>query len=148
MIRSKRSQGNRSPNRHPETPYGLSLANVNVPSLARRRPIAGVVSGVLLLGLNATCSCVYAQTPSAAATVAEVSTACDAELAGKVKAALRAAPAVNDIHIDVHCENNNVVLTGLVEDERALLDAIRVATRAAQGHRVIDAISIMKNSPH
>jgi osmotically-inducible protein OsmY len=69
-------------------------------------------------------------------------------LAGKVKAALRAAPAVNDIHIDVHCENNNVVLTGLVEDERALLDAIRVATRAAQGHRVIDAISIMKNSPH
>ncbi len=64
-----------------------------------------------------------------------------------VKAALRAAPDVNDLHIDVNCEDGKLVLIGFVEDARALLDAMRVATKAARGRPVIDALSIMKTSP-
>jgi hypothetical protein len=102
---------------------------------------------VVLLALGSACGCVHAQNPPATATSAEAITGCNAELAAQVEAALRAAPAVNDTHIDAICENGKVVLTGLVEDERALVDAMRVARRAANGHPIIDSLSIMKTSP-
>jgi hypothetical protein len=105
-------------------------------------------AGVVLLALSVTWACVYAQSPRTSADPVQATTACDAELAAQVKAALRAAPAVNDTHIDVNCENGKLVLTGLVEDERALLDAIRVATKAAKGHPIVDAVSIIKTSSH
>jgi osmotically-inducible protein OsmY len=105
-------------------------------------------SGVMLLALGAVCGCVYAQNPQAAAPSAEAITACTAGLAAQVKAALHAAPGVNDMHIDVYCEKRRVVLTGLVESQRAMLDAMQVATKAAQGHPVTNALSIMKVSPH
>jgi hypothetical protein len=34
----------------------------------------------------------------------------------------------------------------LVEDNRALLDALQIAKKTADGHKVIDALSIMKTS--
>lgn len=104
--------------------------------------------GVALLVLSPAYGCSYAQKPEPAAASSRVITACNAELAAQVKAALTAAPGVNDIHIDTHCENGNVVLTGLVEDERALLDVMRVAKKAANGLTIVDAVSIMKTSPH
>lgn len=102
---------------------------------------------VVLLALSSACGCVYAQSPQAAAPSANATSGCNAELAAQVKAALRAAPAVNDTHIDAICENGKVVLIGLVENERALLDAMRVARRAANGRPVINSLSIMKTSP-
>lgn len=121
---------------------------MNAPRATRGQLLdAGFVAGVVLLALSATCACVHAQNSPTVGASAEARTACDAELAARVKAALRAAPAVNDIHIDVHCEKGKVVLTGLVEDERALLDALQVAKKAAQGHPIMDALSIMKTSP-
>jgi hypothetical protein len=44
---------------------------------------------------SAACGRVHAQNPPATATSAEAITGCNAELAVQVKAALRAAPAVN-----------------------------------------------------
>ena len=115
---------------------------------ALREALCQLIDAVIvLLALSSACGCLYAQNPQAAATSADAITGCNAELAAQVKAALRAAPAVNDTHIDAICENGNVVLTGLVEDERALVDAMRVARRAANGRPIIDALSIMKTSP-
>lgn len=104
--------------------------------------------GVALLVLNPVYGCSHAQKPEPVVVPTKVITACNAELAAQVKAALRAAPGVNDMHIDTHCENGNVVLTGLVEDERALLDVMRVAKKTANGLPIVDAVSIMKTSPH
>ena len=97
-----------------------------------------------------TSACAHSQPPGdfrgAAAARAPVES--DAALAARVKAALSVDPYVNDIHIEVSVDKGNVVLTGLVEDNRALLDAVQVAKRAARGRNVIDAISIMKTSVH
>jgi osmotically-inducible protein OsmY len=72
----------------------------------------------------------------------------DAVLAARVKSALSADPDINDTHIEVSIEKGNVVLTGLVEDNRALLDALRIAKRAAGARSVINAMSIIKTSAH
>jgi osmotically-inducible protein OsmY len=111
-----------------------------------RRPLihAGIVAVLLLLGA----ACTSVQNTREPASVAHVRVAADAELVARVKAALRADPYVNDTHIEVTMENGNVVLTGLVEDNRAMLDAVQIANKAADGRKVIDALSIMKTSAH
>ena len=112
---------------------------------ARRQLIdAGIVATLLLLGATGACTAV--QHSGEPESPAQAPAASDAELAARVKAALRAAPDVNDTHIDVSVENGNVVLTGLVEDNRALLDALEIAKRAAGGRKVIDGLSIIKTS--
>ena len=89
-------------------------------------------AGVALLALGAA-ACAYAPNPPVPASSAEAITGCDVALAAQVKAALRAAPAVNDIHIDVQCENDKVVLTGLVEDARALLRCDADSKKSGEG---------------
>jgi osmotically-inducible protein OsmY len=105
---------------------------------------AGIVATLLLL--SATGACTFARNSQEPASPAQAPIASDAELAARVKAALHADPNVNDTQIDVISENGNVVLTGLVEDNRALLDALQIAKKTADGHKVIDALSIMKTS--
>ncbi len=107
---------------------------------------AGIVAAVLLLGATGACS--FVQSSQEPASPQQAPAASDAELAARVKAALRAAPDVNDTHIDVIVEKGNIVLTGLVEDNRALLDALEVAKRAAGGRKVVDELSIIKISAH
>ena len=104
------------------------------------------ISVAALLPLIAIPACTYAQNHETPASFPDA--ASDGELAARVKAALRAAPDVNDTHIEVSIQNGKVVLSGLVEDNRALLDALRVAKKAAQGREVMDALTIMKTSPH
>jgi len=113
---------------------------------ARQLIDAGIVATLLLL--SATGACSFVQKSQEPASPAQTPVVSDAELAARVKAALRAAPDVNDTHIDVSIENGNIVLSGLVEDNRALLDALEIAKRAAGGRKVIDAISIIKISVH
>lgn len=103
----------------------------------------GIVAAVLLF-VGASCSCRSVQAPAVGSQAPLES---NPELAARVKAALQATPYVNTLHLDVFVENGTVVLRGLVEDERALSDALDIARKAAEGHKVIDAITIMKTSP-
>jgi osmotically-inducible protein OsmY len=113
--------------------------------IARRQSAATGIVVAALLVVGTTCGCSDVRGPAASSRAPIES---NTELAARVKAALRAAPYVNDIHIDVFIENGNVVLRGLVEDEHALLDVLDIAEKAADGHKVIDAITIIKTSPH
>jgi osmotically-inducible protein OsmY len=102
----------------------------------------------MLVAIVATCACVHAQNFRNSGALPQAPLETDLELAARVKAALRAAPHVNDTHIDVSIDHGKVVLSGLVEDNRALLDALQVAKKAAEGRNVIDAMSIIKTSAH
>lgn len=111
----------------------------------QKRIGAVILTTLLLLGATGACSGVPKSREPASPAQAPV--ASDAELASRVKAAVHASP-VNDMHIDVSVENGDVVLSGFVEDSRALLDALQAAQKAAGGRKVIDALSIMRNSAH
>ncbi|MGD0493034.1 MAG: BON domain-containing protein [Steroidobacteraceae bacterium] len=112
--------------------------------------ILGLQHGMLatLFVLGATCACTYPQNSQRSQAPPLAYVASDAELAARVKAALHTDPNVNDTHIEVFIENGSVVLRGLVEDNRALIDALQIARKAAKGRNVIDDMSIMKNSAH
>ncbi len=110
---------------------------------SRQRALAALVAVVV------SSACAHSQASGSRAANTEQSAAeSDAALAARVKAALSAAAHVNDIHIEVSVDSGNVVLSGLVEDNRALLDALQVAKKAAGGRKVIDAMSIVKTSAH
>lgn len=119
---------------------------IHVTGKPRQKLIDAAIVVTLLL-FSATGACSFVRNPQEPAYPTQAP-ASEAELAARVKAALRAAPDVNDTHIDVVIENGNVVLTGLVEDNRALLDALEIAKRAAGGAKVIDELSIFKISAH
>jgi osmotically-inducible protein OsmY len=61
----------------------------------------------------------------------------------RVQAALHADPYFYDGHVTVSIENGNIVLRGLVFSEWDLMDALRIATRAACNQRVIYDLSLM-----
>ncbi|HTV95898.1 MAG TPA: BON domain-containing protein [Steroidobacteraceae bacterium] len=103
------------------------------------------MAATLLLVLGAAGACTGARE---LATPTQASAASQAGLAARVKAALHADPNFNDAHIDVFIENGDVVLSGFVEDNRALLDALEMAQRVAGSRKVIDNLSIMKISAH
>jgi osmotically-inducible protein OsmY len=69
----------------------------------------------------------------------------DGELAMRVKGALHAAPYLYDEHVTVSVEHGAVVLRGLVFSDSDLLDAIRIANKAAGDRRVVDDLSIDRN---
>jgi osmotically-inducible protein OsmY len=66
----------------------------------------------------------------------------DEELQMRVKGALHAAPYLYDGHVTVFVEHGAVVLRGFVFSDSDLLDAIRIASKAAGDRRVIDELSI------
>jgi osmotically-inducible protein OsmY len=67
----------------------------------------------------------------------------DEELRERVQAALHSDPFFYDEHVTVSVENGNVVLQGFVSGPWDLLDAIRIARKAAGGGRVIDDLEIL-----
>lgn len=66
----------------------------------------------------------------------------DQQLQLKVENALRSDPYFYDRHVHVLMEHGNVVLRGIVLSEWDLRDAIRIATKAAGGRRVIDDLTL------
>jgi osmotically-inducible protein OsmY len=60
----------------------------------------------------------------------------------RVQAALHADPYFYDEHVTVSIENDNIVLRGFVFSDWDLMDALRIATRAACNQRVIDDLSV------
>ena len=66
----------------------------------------------------------------------------DQQLQNKVEIALRSDPYFLDTHVNVSVRNGSVVLQGFVFSDWDLRDAIRIATKAAGGRRVIDDLTI------
>ena len=68
--------------------------------------------------------------------------AVDQQLKDNVDNALSSDPYFYGAHVTVSVENGNVVLRGFVFSDWDLRDAIRIATRAACGRRVVDDLTI------
>jgi osmotically-inducible protein OsmY len=71
-----------------------------------------------------------------------INSTADQKLMKRVKDALHSDPYLYDEHITVAVENGAVVLHGFVSSEWDLRDAIRIASNAAGGRRVVDSLSI------
>jgi osmotically-inducible protein OsmY len=69
----------------------------------------------------------------------------DGEVAMRVRGALHAAPYLYDEHVAVSVEDGAVVLRGIVFSDSDLVDAIRIASKAAGERRVVDDLSIERN---
>jgi osmotically-inducible protein OsmY len=78
----------------------------------------------------------------AAQSTPSAESAADAKLMRRVKEALHSDPYFNDAHVSVSVENGAVVLRGFVSSDWDLRDAIRIASTAAGGRRVVDNLSI------
>jgi osmotically-inducible protein OsmY len=68
--------------------------------------------------------------------------AMDQQLQDRVENALRSDPYFYGAHVNVSVENGAVVLQGFVFSDWDLRDAIRIATKAGGGVRVIDNLAI------
>jgi osmotically-inducible protein OsmY len=79
---------------------------------------------------------------SACGAVAAATVAADLQVKSDVENAFSADPYFYAAHVNVSVENGNVVLRGFVFSEWDLRDAIRIATKAAAGRRVVDDLSI------
>lgn len=112
----------------------------------RKTVDAGIAAAVLGLSVLSASSC--AQNPSAPAVTRPATAGSDAQLAARVKTALDVSPSFYAEHVDVSIENGDVVLNGFVQNNRELLDAIDIATKAADGRKVINLLSIKKTSDH
>jgi osmotically-inducible protein OsmY len=66
----------------------------------------------------------------------------DQQVKRDVENAFSADPYFYEAHVNVSMENGNVVLRGFVFSDWDLRDAIRIATKAAAGRRVIDDLEI------
>src|SRR5260370_37865332 len=66
----------------------------------------------------------------------------DEKLGDRVRDALHSDPYFYDEHVTVSVEKGVVVLRGFVTSDWDLRDAIRIASRAAGGRRVVDDLSI------
>jgi osmotically-inducible protein OsmY len=98
--------------------FGLRAGAQSVSASASNRPVAAAQS-----------------TPSA-------DLVADEKLMKRVKDALHSDPYFYDAHVTVSVENGAVVLRGFVSSDWDLRDAIRIASTAAGGRRVIDNLSI------
>jgi hypothetical protein len=79
---------------------------------------------------------------SGAGAYQERETAADRQLQDNVDNALSSDPYFYGAHVIASVENGNVVLRGFVFSDWDLRDAIRIATRAAGGRRVVDDLTI------
>ena len=66
----------------------------------------------------------------------------DEQLADNVQTALHADPYLYDKHIEVSIEQGNVALRGFVANSGDLVNAKRIAIKAAAGRRVVNYLSI------
>jgi osmotically-inducible protein OsmY len=74
--------------------------------------------------------------------VAAQPSAADGQLADNVQAALHADPYLYDKHIEVSIEHGDVALRGFVSNYWDLINAKKIAIKAAGGRRVVDYLSI------
>lgn len=113
-------------------------------NVSRKKVILGVLVSLApaICGLAGFASPVYAQTAAVAAAMPSASALAAGELAGRVETALHNDPYLYDKHVTVSAEQGAVVLRGFVLSSSDLLDALRVARKAAGHNRVVDDLSI------
>jgi osmotically-inducible protein OsmY len=99
----------------------------------KKRLVLGLALGVLSMGPLAMTA--MAADPDASETA-------DQALVERVQAALQADPYVFNKHIRVSVENGAVILKGFVFSDWDMRSAVRVATKAADGRRVVNNLSI------
>jgi osmotically-inducible protein OsmY len=90
---------------------------------------------------NADASALNQSAPAAQSTQS-ADTAADEKLVKRVKDALHSNPYFYDAHVTVSTKNGAVVLRGFVSSDWDLREAIRIASTAAGGRRVVDNLSI------
>jgi osmotically-inducible protein OsmY len=93
-------------------------------------------------GLGAFATPVVAQTAVATAVMPSAPALAAGELQRRVQTALHDDPYLYDKHVTVSVERGNVVLRGFVLSSFDLLDALRIARKAAGDNRVVDDLSI------
>jgi osmotically-inducible protein OsmY len=71
----------------------------------------------------------------------------DEAITNRVKTALHTDPYFYDQHVTVSVEKGSVVLSGFVFSGTDLIDALRIARKAAGNTPVIDNLSIMPERP-
>jgi osmotically-inducible protein OsmY len=71
----------------------------------------------------------------------------DEQIRMLVQAALYSDPYLYDAHVAVSVEKGDVLLKGFVFSDWDLLNAMRIARKAAGGRRVIDSLSIETGGP-
>jgi osmotically-inducible protein OsmY len=99
---------------------------------------------VLLAGLGGIATQAVAQNASVAASATQTANqSADEELMNRVKTALHDNPSLDDAHVTVSVEKGSIVLDGFVLDSQDLIDALRVARKAAGNARVVDNLSII-----
>jgi osmotically-inducible protein OsmY len=74
--------------------------------------------------------------------VAAATEGADLQIKNNIENAFNADPYFYAAHVNVSMENGNVVLRGFVFSDWDLRDAIRIATKAAAGRRVVDDLTI------
>jgi osmotically-inducible protein OsmY len=116
--------------------------------LSGRRGIAAAA-----LSLAAISFAAYAQDPNPEAPAAQSAgqgslSSADAATLAQVKSALNSSSGVETRHINVSMAKGDVVLTGIVQNSRALLDAARIASKAAGGRKVVNNLSVEQNPPN
>ena len=79
---------------------------------------------------------------SACAVVGAAPVGSDSQVKSDVENAFVADPYLYAAHVEVSIEKGNVVLRGFVFSDWDLRDAIRIATKAAAGRRVVDDLAI------
>jgi len=116
------------------------------PSTIRLLSASTLAGAVVAWGVGIAPNAAFAQNPLLTAMVIpatrEDTSAPDQQLQNKVEIALRSDPYFLDAHVNVCVKNGNVVLQGFVFSDWDLRDAIRIATKAAGGRRVIDDLAI------
>lgn len=104
------------------------------------KSVLAAAAGVLAMHLGA---CAATQAPGTAASAES-----DSAIAARVMHALESDPYFYEEHCRATIEHGAVVLTGEVQDNRAMFDALDAAQRAAPGRKIINHLSIEKTSAH
>jgi len=121
----------------------------------KRNLIVGAYAVALACGLGGIAAQANAQNAaqppkSASITASETQGAtllADEELRNRVKTALHTDPYFYDAHVTVSVEKGSVVLRGFVFSGTDLIDALRIARKAAGNTPVVDNLSIKPERP-
>jgi osmotically-inducible protein OsmY len=115
--------------------------------LPREFVIAASVAA-FILALGAFSVPAYAQDQSAPAAHQAMPGGTDSSAATRVKTALNSNPTFDAKHVDVSIEHGDVVLKGFVQSNSDLLQATTIATKAADGRKVVNNLTIKQNYPN
>jgi osmotically-inducible protein OsmY len=115
---------------------------------SRNSRYCALAAGAATLCLGLAGTSVWAQEPSTQSADQQSQASADSEVATRVKSALNSSSTFDAKHVDVAMDKGKVVLKGFVQDNRDLLDATQIATKAAGQHKVVNKLTIKQNYPN